>query len=142
MQSIEAKNRPNSSFSWDAARTARMCLYGGVWMAPFLHTWYRALELRTKGKLLLTLALDQTIAAPMNLFAFFTIVTLAETRDVAELKLRLQERYVPTLLSLWCVWPAVQFINFRYVPLAKRVLVVNAVGTLWSVYLSYVGNQE
>lgn len=141
MQRIEAK-QGMKAFEWDAARTCRMCLYGGVWMAPFLHSWYKLLELHTKGRLLLTLVLDQTIAAPMNLFAFFTIVTLAETGDMAQLALRLRERYLPTLLSLWCVWPAVQFVNFKFVPLPKRVLVVNGVGTLWSIYLSYVGNKK
>lgn len=141
MQSIEAR-RDEKAFEWDFLRSARMCLYGGVWLPPFLHIWYRSLEASVGGRLGLMLLLDQALAAPLNLFAFFTILTLTETPTLEALTSRLKERYVSTLFSLWCVWPIVQVINFKYVPLSKRVLVVGGVGTMWSIYLSFIGNEK
>ena len=42
-------------------------------------------------------------------------------------KERIQKAYKPALLNNWLVWPAVQYGNFRWVPLEGRVLVVNGV---------------
>jgi len=36
------------------------------------------------------------------------------------------------------IWPVVQFVNFKYVPLELRVLVVNVVSLGWNCYLSYL----
>ena len=42
-------------------------------------------------------------------------------------KKRLQGTYVEALKKNWMVWPAVQAVNFKFVPLEHRVLVVNVV---------------
>lgn len=38
---------------------------------------------------------------------------------------KLRTSYVPTLLTNWMVWPAVQLVNFKLIPLNHRLLVVN-----------------
>ena len=40
---------------------------------------------------------------------------------------RLEGTYVQALQKNWMVWPAVQAVNFKFVPLEHRVLVVNVV---------------
>ena len=40
---------------------------------------------------------------------------------------KLRSSYFTALEKNWMVWPAVQAINFRFVPLEHRVLVVNVV---------------
>ena len=45
----------------------------------------------------------------------------------ADPKERLRGTYVEALKKNWMVWPAVQAVNFKFVPLEHRVLVVNVV---------------
>jgi hypothetical protein len=44
--------------------------------------------------------------------------------------------FIPALIANWKVWPAVQTINFRYMPLRYRVPFTGAVGIAWQVFLS------
>jgi len=53
---------------------------------------------------------------------------------------KLNSTYWPALSRNWMVWPVVQFINFKYVPLELRVLVVNIVSLGWNCYLSYLNS--
>ena len=40
---------------------------------------------------------------------------------------KLKSSYTSTLLTNWMVWPAVQLVNFKLVPLNHRLLVVNLI---------------
>jgi len=40
---------------------------------------------------------------------------------------KLGSSYTSTLLTNWMVWPAVQLVNFKLVPLNHRLLVVNLI---------------
>ena len=42
-------------------------------------------------------------------------------------KEKLKSSYASTLLTNWMVWPAVQLVNFKLVPLNHRLLVVNLI---------------
>jgi len=54
---------------------------------------------------------------------------------------KLETSYFTALQKNWMVWPAVQAVNFKFVPLEHRVLVVNVVSLGWNCYLSYLNNQ-
>jgi protein Mpv17 len=41
----------------------------------------------------------------------------------------------------YTVWPLVQYINFRFLPLKYRVPFVSAVGVLWVAYLSLLNSE-
>ena len=47
---------------------------------------------------------------------------------------KLDSAYWPALQKNWMLWPIVQAINFKFVPLAGRVLVVNVVSLGRLVY--------
>lgn len=68
------------------------------------------------------MALDQTVFAPFGLAVFYTAMTLAEggTKEAVEIKLR--EMYVPTLKANWMVWPVVQVVNFRLMPVQFQLV--------------------
>ena len=51
-------------------------------------------------------------------------MALMEGTDPKE---KLKKSYLPALQSNWMLWPWVQAINFKLVPLHHRVLVVNVV---------------
>jgi protein Mpv17 len=53
---------------------------------------------------------------------------------------RLNAAYVPGLTKNFMIWPWVQFVNFKYVPMEHRVLVVNFISLGWNCYLSYLNS--
>lgn len=97
---------------------------------PAATTWFSFLARRinfparpnlTIGARVLT---DQTVFASTNLFCFLSSMAVMEGTDPKE---KLSGTYFEALKKNWMVWPAVQAVNFKFVPLEHRVLVVNVV---------------
>lgn len=139
-QAVEKVGVDKHSF----ARTGRMALYGGAVFGPAATTWFSFLARRinfptrpnlTIGARVLT---DQTVFASSNLFCFLSSMAIMEGTDPRE---KLESTYWEALKKNWMVWPAVQAVNFKFVPLEHRVLVVNVVSLGWNCYLSYVNSQ-
>jgi protein Mpv17 len=111
-------------------RTGRMALYGGCVFGPGATLWYRFLQrkIQIPGSPNLEIAArvmtDQTVFASTNLFLFLSSMAVMEGSDPKE---KLSQSYVEALKKNWMVWPGVQFVNFKFVPLDHRVLVVNGV---------------
>ncbi|KAI9882454.1 MAG: hypothetical protein M1823_005804 [Watsoniomyces obsoletus] len=78
-------------------------------------------------------AVDQCVFAPANLLVFLSTMSLLEGSDPRE---KLKRTYKDTMITNWTVWPFVQALNFKMVPLEHRVLVVNVVALGWNCYLS------
>jgi protein Mpv17 len=112
---------------------------------PLATTWFGFLQRRVvfpgrpNTEILARVGLDQAILAPGNLFLFLNTMALMEGTSAKE---KLDTTYWPALSRNWMVWPIVQFINFKYVPLELRVLVVNVVSLGWNCYLSYLNGQS
>ncbi|KAF2758643.1 hypothetical protein EJ05DRAFT_475950 [Pseudovirgaria hyperparasitica] len=124
------------------ARTGRMALYGGAIFGPAATKWYQLLQrninLRSQNATIAArVAADQLIFAPTNLAFFLSSMAYMEGADP---KQRVKDAYVPALTKNFMVWPGVQAINFKFVPLDQRVLVVNVVSLGWNCYLSYVNS--
>ena len=111
-----------------------MALYGGCVFGPGATLWYQFLARKIpnlaslKGKptaqTLAMVGTDQTVFATTNLFLFLSSMAIMEGSDPQK---KLEQSYVEALKKNWMVWPAAQFVNFQYVPLQYRVLVVNGV---------------
>lgn len=54
---------------------------------------------------------------------------------------KLESTYWQALSKNWMVWPFIQMINFKFVPLHHRVLLVNVISLGWNCYLSYLNSQ-
>ncbi|KAK6528807.1 Protein required for ethanol metabolism [Orbilia ellipsospora] len=124
----------------DFLRTARMTAWGGCFFGPVVVQWYKLLTRvkipgRPNAELVARVAADQLIFTPINLACFFTGMTLLEGGDPKE---KLQNSYWSTLKTNLILWPTVQLVNFKFVPLEHRLLVVNVVSLGWNSYLSYV----
>lgn len=96
---------------------------------PAATTWFsflqRTVVLRNKNlEILARVGLDQCLFASTNLFVFLTSMALMEGSSV---KAKLKSTYTQALSKNWMVWPFVQAVNFKFVPLVHRVLVVNVV---------------
>jgi len=48
-----------------------------------------------------------------------------------------RERIWPIMKANWMLWPAVQIINFKFVPVAHQLNFVLVVSLLWATYLSW-----
>lgn len=112
------------------SRSVNMGFYGGCIFGPAATLWFRFLQNRVviSGKPNLTIVArvlaDQTVFASTNLFVFLNTMALLEGTDP---KKKLETTYWNALSKNWMVWPFVQIVNFKFVPLDQRVLVVNVV---------------
>jgi protein Mpv17 len=55
-------------------------------------------------------------------------------------KAKLEANYVPALTANYMIWPFVQLVNFKFVPLQHRVLFVNLISIGWNCYLSFLNS--
>ncbi|KAL8676141.1 MAG: hypothetical protein Q9186_007315, partial [Xanthomendoza sp. 1 TL-2023] len=111
------------------ARTGRMALYGGAVFGPAATTWFKFLQqrinLRTENATIAARVLtDQTVFSTTNLFCFLSSMAIMEGTSPKD---KLDSAYWTALQKNWMLWPFVQAINFKFVPLDHRVLVVNVV---------------
>lgn len=53
---------------------------------------------------------------------FFTVMTAAEGGGRRAIAHKLRDMYVPTLKANYAVWPAVQIINFRLMPVQFQLV--------------------
>ncbi|KIS69040.1 uncharacterized protein UMAG_03019 [Mycosarcoma maydis] len=147
---------------WDWSRSGRFLAFN-VGMAPLLAEWNKFLEFKfpLRSSALATgaaaaaaastassmskvslralanrLVMDQVLFAPFGLALFTGAMGYMERGSIDGVKDKFGEMYIPALLANWQVWPLVQLVNFRYMPLKYRVPFVSTVGILWNVGLS------
>lgn len=130
---IEKKSFENH----DPARTGRMALYGSLF-GPVATTWFSFLQRKIVLKnqnleIIARVVSDQTVFAGCNLFCFLGSMAIMEGSDPKE---KLRKNYTNALTRNWMVWPFVQLVNFKYLPLQHRVMFVNVVSLGWNCYLS------
>ena len=113
-----------------------------VVFGPAATKWYGFLQKNINLKshnmtILARVAADQTVFATCNLAFFLSSMAVMEGSDP---KKKLEKSYFQGLKANWALWPAVQAVNFKYVPLEHRVLIVNIVSLGWNCFLSYLNS--
>jgi protein Mpv17 len=97
----------------------------------------------------------------LGIACFFTAMTVAEGGGRRAVYQKLRDMYVPTLKANFMVWPAVQIINFRLMPVQFQLVrpylsccletysanfgtqpFVSSVGIAWTAYLSLTNAAE
>ncbi|KAG1691443.1 hypothetical protein DVH05_026933 [Phytophthora capsici] len=147
-QRIEATTAPardeqephDGLVSSSTARTLRMMIWGGLFTAPIMHTWFHLIEraIPGTGKLVVAkkVTADMIIMAPAMALGFFTVTKsmegerLSDAFDIAKAKLE------PTLTMNYKVWPLANVLVFTVVPFQYRTPFVNCVSLGWSTFLS------
>lgn len=76
----------------------------------------------------------------MFLGALIVIVGLSQEPDINKVKTKLQTEYLDILKTNYYVWPWVQLVNFRFVPLNYQVLLTQTVAVMWNIYFSWRTN--
>ncbi|KAL4809636.1 hypothetical protein BDV18DRAFT_132499 [Aspergillus unguis] len=140
-----AKNIPPP---FDFERLTRFMSYG-FFMAPIQFKWFgflsRTFPLAKKNPTMSAMkrvAFDQLLFAPFGLVCFFSFMTVAEGGGKRALTRKFQDVYLPTLKANYVLWPAVQILNFRAVPIQFQIPFVSSVGIAWTAYLSLTNSAE
>jgi protein Mpv17 len=127
---------------FDFERLTRFMAYGFM-MAPVQWLWYNRLNNwfpMTKAAATVPamqrVAMDQLMFSPISLSVFFTFMTVAEGGGKSAVLKKFQDVYVPTLRANYMLWPAVQIINFRLMPIQFQIPFVSTIGIAWTAYLS------
>lgn len=107
-------------------------------------TWFKILQrhvnLRSPNVTILArVAVDQGVFAPVMVGVFLSSMAALEGGSPTE---KLDKNYVNALKANYMLWPFVQLVNFKFVPLHHRVLAVNVVSLGWNCYLSYLNNSK
>ncbi|GMF19088.1 unnamed protein product [Phytophthora lilii] len=158
-QRIEASNAPSTDHDQEAiceddnrlvspsmARTLRMMVWGGLFTAPIMHTWFHLIEraIPGTGKVAVAkkVAADMVIMAPAMALGFFTVTKsmegerLSNAFEIAKAKLQ------PTLTINYKVWPLANLMVFTLVPFQYRTPFVNCVSLGWSTFLSGMASMK
>ncbi|CAN6652110.1 protein Sym1p [Trichomonascus vanleenenianus] len=126
--------------SFDYARTARACTYGGIIFAPIVTRWYPLIsKIKSPNPVVQGIkraTVDQLVFAPLGIPLYFTCIGIMEGRSAEGVVEHVKANWLSTLLVNWTVWPAFQLLNFTYVPLNYRLLAVNLVSIAWNAFLS------
>jgi len=146
-----------SYFDW--YRLARMSFFGFCIFGPYLNFYFIALERLVPSTLrfanLRKLFVDQPVGASIFCLGFITYNTLApkivngSSSSSSELGMGMGSTWINVkeairfdfwkmLKANWTVWPAVNFITFRFIPFDYRVAFVNIVSLFWSCLLSFL----
>ncbi|KAH7027622.1 sym-1 [Microdochium trichocladiopsis] len=125
------------------ARTGRMFTYGGLVFGPVATTWFgflaRNVVLRNKtAEIGARVACDQLIFAPIMINVFLRSMATMEGVSAQE---KVDKSYWDALKANWMIWPFVQAVNFKFVPLDYRVLAVNVVSIGWNCFLSIINSK-
>lgn len=139
-------NSPRLPPPFDFERLIRFMSYGFI-MSPVQYHWFAFLTkafplAKGAGGLVQPLkrtACDQLIMAPIGmrvlwigvgdfvltlqgLSCFYTFMTVAEGGGSKAVRRKFEDAYLPTLKANWLIWPAVQLINFKFMPLQFQIV--------------------
>ncbi|KAG7399202.1 hypothetical protein PHYBOEH_009368 [Phytophthora boehmeriae] len=142
----DSKPDDNSLVSASTARTLRMVVWGGLFTAPIMHTWFHLIEraLPGTGKLVVAkkVVADMVIVAPSMALGFFTVTKSLEGASVSDAFDFAKAKLQPTLSMSYRIWPLANVLVFTVVPFQYRTPFVNCVTLGWSTFLSGMANKK
>ncbi|KAL5552363.1 hypothetical protein UlMin_002539 [Ulmus minor] len=87
-------------------------------------------------------AMDGIIFGPLDLFVFFTYMGFSLGKNVQQVKEDVKRDFLLALFLESGVWPIIQVVNFRYVPVRHQLLYVNIFYLMDNTFLSWVEQQK
>lgn len=142
----------NTEFNINWKRVATTSLFGFGFVGPVGHFWYEGLDRFIRLRLQLQpnsfwfvankVAIDGVIFGPLDLLVFFTYMGFSAGKSVPQIKEDVKRDFVPALILEGGVWPVVQIVNFRYIPVRYQLLYVNFFCLLDSCFLSWLEQQQ
>jgi hypothetical protein len=110
--------------------------YGSFCFAPVLHTvtmtWSRILPSTSAPALLFKTIVDMTTAFPVNLSFMIALQARIKGNEVIP---AVKENIWPSLSAGWKVWPIINIVTYRSVPLRYRVLFLSTNSFFWNAFM-------
>ncbi|KAJ5599373.1 hypothetical protein N7450_000440 [Penicillium hetheringtonii] len=127
---------------FDFERLTRFMAYGFFLWPPCSSSAFPLTKKNPTAPVFKRVAFDQFIFAPFGLACFFTYMTIAEGGGKRALTQKFRDVYLPTLKANFVLWPAVQILNFRVIPIQFQIPFVSCIGIAWTAYLSLTNSSE
>ncbi|TYJ52904.1 hypothetical protein B9479_006492 [Cryptococcus floricola] len=151
--------------TYDPTRTLRFAVFGMA-MGPIIGRWMRLLEkripmpnvsrgggltlpggvVRKKGgegiQLAKRVLADQVVMAPIGLCLFVGSMGIMEGHSQLEISEKFRDIYWAALFANWKIWPLIQTINFKLMPIQYRVPFQSTCGIAWTLYLSLLNAKD
>ena len=135
---IIAQLHSSDSYSWK--NTAVICTLGGITTTAILPWWFRTLDhvfgksMLDKRIVIAKMLSDQAFYAPFSVSLF--VFTQAELCKVPAAQAMSRQELIHLWLADCLIWPFINWVNFRYVPLGFRPPYVACCQLLWQAFMS------
>lgn len=131
----------------DYAQTARFAIAGLIYVGPVVRGCIVMIDKMfgpTKSNVILLkkVLFDQLINAPCFLVGNISLLTYMKTQSLDSIKEELTRSYFPLLKTNYSFWPAVQAVNFYFIPIAYRVLFGSTCAFMYNIAFSYILNNR
>ncbi|KAB2619261.1 protein SYM1-like [Pyrus ussuriensis x Pyrus communis] len=133
-------------------RVGTTSLFGFGFVGPIGHLWYEGLDRYIRSRLLLQpksfrfvaskVAIDGFLFGPLDLLVFFTYMGFSAGKSFPQVKEDVKRDFLPAFVLEGGVWPIVQVVNFRFIPVRYQLLYVNFFCLLDSSFLSWLEQQQ
>lgn len=125
-------------------RSANMGI-AGVLNGFIFHHWYRFLDTKLPGACIRTVikktALDMLVGSNISIICLFAVQAVLENVSFEQFVDDYRSGWLPVYISDLMLWPGTQFINFYYLNPRYRLLFVNVVTVVASIYRSHIAHK-
>lgn len=102
-----------------------------------VHRYINPIHLSCSAKAIASkIALDQIVMSPIGTTLFYLVTSVLQG-ETSQVPSKLKEKFVPTLIASYTLWPAAHAINFKFVPSQQRILYTNIVSVSTSTFLEW-----
>jgi len=136
------KQRPPAGPAYDIKRAGRFAFYSATVATPIAHFWFLFLDQAifpnaptSAAAVISKMMLDQVLMAPIMTCAFFAAMAAMDGKADKAVSI-IKSKIRPTMLANYALWPAAHIVNFALIPGEQRILYINCVAVLWTVFMS------
>ena len=119
--------------------------FGLLYHGPSGHYFYNWLDSKIPGKDGLSVAkkilIDQSMWCPIFMSVFFTYLGLVNGDSFGTIGTKIKTDLLSACKGSWKVWPAVHFVNFKFISNKHRLLFLNGVQVGFNMFLSLIGTK-
>ncbi|KAL2917429.1 hypothetical protein HK105_203095 [Polyrhizophydium stewartii] len=126
----------------DTRQTAKFAVIGACLHGPYFLAGFRFLDWalgtgRTFPTIVAKAILGQVAVSPPFIAMFLGLSAVLDGKDPVA---RIKEKFLAINISSCLIWPFLSIVNFRWVPVNRRILFINIAGIFWNTYLSFETN--